>query len=71
MQNLTAETCSVIPETSYAIHAALLGAALPIASNLFIVARPYDVYIVRTSRAILVSTVVSMISVSALLLVLH
>ena len=65
MQNLTAETCSVIPETSYAIHA-----ALPIASNLFIVARPYDVYIVRTSSAILVSTVVSMISVSALL-VLH
>jgi len=51
--------------------AALLGAALPIAANVFIVARQYDVYVVRTSSAILVSTAVSMISVSALLLVLH
>ncbi len=51
--------------------AALLGAALPIAANVFIVARQYDVYVVRTSSAILVSTVVSMISVSMLLLVLH
>jgi malonate transporter len=51
--------------------AALLGAALPIAANVFIVARQYDVYVVRTSSAILVSTVVSVFSVSALLLVLH
>ena len=51
--------------------AALLGAALPIAANVFIVARQYDVYVVRTSSAILVSTAVSMISVSVLLLVLH
>jgi len=51
--------------------AALLGAALPIAANVFIVARQYDVYVARTSSAILVSTAVSMISVSALLLVLH
>ena len=51
--------------------AALLGAALPIAANVFIVARQYDVYVVRASSAILVSTAVSMISVSALLLVLH
>src|SRR5215207_9079317 len=51
--------------------AALLGAALPIAANVFIVARQYDVYVFRTSSAILVSTAVSMISVSALLLVLH
>ena len=50
--------------------AALLGAALPIAANVFIVARQYDVYVARTSSAILVSTAVSMISVSALLLVL-
>ncbi len=50
--------------------AALLGAALPIAANVFIVARQYDVYVTRTSSAILVSTAVSMISVSALLLVL-
>ena len=51
--------------------AALLGAALPIAANVFIVARQYDVYVIRTSSAILVSTAVSVISVSALLLVLH
>ncbi|MBA3701369.1 MAG: AEC family transporter, partial [Rubrobacteraceae bacterium] len=51
--------------------AALLGAALPIAANVFIVARQYDVYVVRTSSAILVSTAVSMLSVSALLLVLQ
>lgn len=51
--------------------AALLGAALPIAANVFIVARQYDVYVIRTSSAILVSTAVSMISVSALLIVLH
>jgi predicted permease len=52
-------------------RAALLGAALPIAANVFIVARQYNVYVTRTSSAILVSTAVSMISVSALLLVLH
>jgi malonate transporter and related proteins len=51
--------------------AALLGAALPIAANVFIVARQYDVYVVRTSSAILVSTAVSMISVSILLIILH
>jgi len=50
--------------------AALLGAALPTAANAFIVARQYDVYVARTSSAVLVSTAVSMISVSALLLVL-
>src|SRR5919107_1417746 len=36
--------------------AALLGAALPIAANVFIVARQYNVYVARTSSAILVST---------------
>ena len=51
--------------------AALLGAALPIAANVFIVARQYDIYVARTSSAILVSTAVSILSVSALLLVLH
>lgn len=50
--------------------AALLGASLPIAANVFILARQYDTYVVRASSAILVSTLVSMISVSILLLVL-
>jgi malonate transporter and related proteins len=51
--------------------AALLGAALPIAANVFIVARQYNVYVSRTSSAILISTALSLISVSGLLLVLH
>ena len=50
--------------------AALLGAALPIAANVFIVARQYDVYVTRTSSAVLISTVVSMFTVSILLLLL-
>ncbi len=50
--------------------AALLGAALPTAANAFIVARQYNVYVARTSSAVLVSTAVSMISVSALLFLL-
>lgn len=51
--------------------AALLGAALPVAANVFIVARQYDVYVTRASGAVLVSTAVSMVTVSALLLVLQ
>ena len=50
--------------------AALLGAALPVAANVFVVARQYDVYVTRASGAVLVSTAVSMVTVSALLLVL-
>ncbi len=51
--------------------AAILGAALPIAANVFIVARQYDVYVTRASGAVLVSTAVSMVTISALLLVLQ
>ena len=50
--------------------AALLGASLPVAANVFIVARQYDVYVTRASGAILVSTAVSIATVSTLLLVL-
>ena len=50
--------------------AALLGASLPVAANVFIVARQYDVYVARASGAVLVSTAVSIVTVSALLLVL-
>ncbi|HZF58610.1 MAG TPA: AEC family transporter, partial [Rubrobacter sp.] len=50
--------------------AALLGASLPTAANVFIVARQYDVYVTRASGAVLVSTAVSMATVSTLLLVL-
>ncbi len=50
--------------------AALLGASLPVAANVFVVARQYDVYVTRASGAVLVSTAVSMVTVSTLLLVL-
>lgn len=46
---------------------AILAAALPIAANVFVVARQYNTYVERISSAILVSTAVSLISVSALL----
>ena len=48
---------------------AILGAALPVAANVFIVARQYDTYVERVSSAILVSTAISVITVSALLTV--
>ncbi len=50
--------------------AALLGASLPVAAQVFIVARQYDVYVTRASGAVLISTAVSMATVSTLLLVL-
>jgi malonate transporter len=46
---------------------AVVGAALPVAANVFILARQYDTCVAQTSSAILVSTTVSLISVSALL----
>jgi malonate transporter and related proteins len=49
---------------------AVLGAALPVAANVFILARQYDTYVAQTSSAILVSTSASLISVSSLLAVL-
>ncbi len=49
---------------------AVLGAALPVAANVFIVARQYDTYLERASSAILLSTAVSVITVSSLLTVL-
>jgi malonate transporter and related proteins len=50
--------------------AATLAAALPIAANVFIVARQYDTYVQRASSAILISTAVSVATVSVLLIVL-
>lgn len=49
---------------------AILGASLPVAANVFIVARQYDTYLERASSAILLSTLISMITVSTLLVVL-
>jgi malonate transporter len=49
---------------------AILGASLPVAANVFIVAKQYDTYVDRTSSAILVSTIVSVVTVSALLTIL-
>ena len=49
---------------------AVLGAALPVAANVFIVARQYDTYVERVSSAILVSTAISVVTVSGLLTIL-
>ncbi len=49
---------------------AILGASLPVAANVFIVARQYDTYLERASSAILLSTIVSMFTVSILLVLL-
>ena len=49
---------------------ATLGASLPVAANVFIVARQYNTYLERASSAILLSTLVSMITVSTLLVIL-
>jgi malonate transporter len=49
---------------------ATLGASLPVAANVFIVAKQYDTYVERVSSAILVSTAISVITVSTLLTIL-
>ena len=49
---------------------AILGASLPIAANVFILARQYDTHLERASSAILLSTAISVITVSALLTIL-
>jgi len=49
---------------------AVLGAALPVAANVFILARQYDTYVDRISSAILLSTAVSVVTVSTLLAVI-
>jgi malonate transporter len=46
---------------------AVLGAALPVAANVFIVAKQYATYVERVSSAILISTAISVVTVSALL----
>jgi predicted permease len=48
---------------------AVTEASLPIAANVFIMARAYDTYAERASTAILVSTVIAVVSVSAYLAV--
>jgi malonate transporter and related proteins len=49
---------------------ATLGASLPVAANVLIIARQYDTYADRTSSAVLLSTIISVITVSALLIIL-
>lgn len=49
---------------------AIIDAALPTAANVFIMANAYNIYIARTSTAILVSTLASVVSVSLLIVAL-
>jgi malonate transporter and related proteins len=48
-------------------QAALLMAALPTASNAFVLARQYDIFVEETSATVLLSTVFSVFTVSAML----
>lgn len=48
----------------------ILEASLPIGANVFVMARAYDVYAARSSSAILLSTLLSVVTVSTLLIFL-
>lgn len=49
---------------------AVIDAALPVAANVFVMAKAYGIYTARTSTAILVSTALSVVTVSALIVLL-
>jgi len=53
-----------------AANLAVLDAALPVAANVFVLARRYDVYVERSSAIVLTSTMASVVTVSALLTLL-
>jgi malonate transporter len=63
-------TTQLFDVTSLWATVAVLAAALPVAANVFILARQYDTYVDRISSAILLSTVVSVVTVSTLLAVI-
>ncbi len=52
------------------MYAAILLASLPIATNVYVIAQQYDVWVERASASVLVSTSASVLTVSALLYVL-
>lgn len=43
---------------------ALIAASLPVAANVFVIARQYDTYVQRVSSAVLISTAISIVTVS-------
>ena len=49
------------------VYAAVLLAALPTATNVFVIAQQYHVWVARASSMVLVSTIVSVVTVTALL----
>ena len=49
---------------------AVLTAAVPVGANVYLLAQAYDIYIARTATAVLASTALSLVTVSALLLLL-
>ena len=60
-------TTQLFDVTSLWATVAVLAAALPVAANVFILARQYDTYVDRISSAILLSTAVSIVTVFTLL----
>ncbi|MDY8109710.1 AEC family transporter [Fulvimarina sp. 2208YS6-2-32] len=49
------------------VHTAMLLASLPAATNVFVIAQQYDVWVERASAAVLVSTAISVFTVAGLL----
>jgi predicted permease len=61
----------VLPHDSVWFKAAVLLAALPTAANAFVLARQYNLFMARASGIILVSTMMSVLTLTALLVLLH
>ena len=49
------------------VYAAVLLASLPTATNVFVIAQQYDVWVARASSMVLITTAVSVVSVTELL----
>ena len=58
---------TIFPMEPFWVASAVILAALPTGALVFVIAKTYDVYVDRTSSAIIVSTVISVITVSALI----
>jgi malonate transporter len=50
---------------------AVLSASVPMGANVYLLAARYETYVARASTAVLVSTIISVVTVSGLALVLH
>jgi malonate transporter len=62
---------TLLPDIDPAWRAiAVLSAAMPMGANVYLVAARYDVYVARASKAVLLSTIVAVVTVSILAVLL-